>query len=137
MGLNSDHHCAFSQKWCQFSYFSKSFQTKKIKDQRQKMTKIDSNNKAILLTQTRALVVVEPHRPPMTNVGTEPAFSRDHCKYFQRSNQLLGSENRRCDHRLAQEEKELLSEIGVQAVTTHVQVDYEVDFGHPASCRFS
>ena len=31
---------------------------------------------------TRVLVAVEPHRPPMTNVGTETAFRLDHCKNF-------------------------------------------------------
>ena len=39
---------------------------------------------------TRPLVGVEPHRPPMTNVGTETAFRLDHCKHFQKSKHLLG-----------------------------------------------
>ena len=38
---------------------------------------------------TRALVAVEPHRPPMMNVGTETAFRHDHCKHFQKSKHLL------------------------------------------------
>ena len=29
---------------------------------------------------TRSLVVVEPRRPPKTNVDTETAFRHDHCK---------------------------------------------------------
>ena len=29
--LQGDHHCACAQKWCHFSYFSKSFQTKKLR----------------------------------------------------------------------------------------------------------
>ena len=37
---------------------------------------------------TRALVVVEPHTPPMINVGTETAFRHDHCKHFQKSKHL-------------------------------------------------
>ena len=38
--LQGDHHCACAQKWCHFSFFSKSFQTKKrIKALRPKMTK--------------------------------------------------------------------------------------------------
>ena len=40
--LQGDHHCAGAQKWCPFSYFSKSFQTKRIKAIRPKMTKIAS-----------------------------------------------------------------------------------------------
>ena len=40
--LQGDHHCACAQKWCHFSFFSKSFQTKKIKALRPKMTKIAS-----------------------------------------------------------------------------------------------
>ena len=35
---------------------------------------------------TRPLVGVEPHRPPMTNVGPETAFRLDHCKHFQKAN---------------------------------------------------
>ena len=40
--FQGDHYCACAQKWCHFSYFSKSFQTnkKKIKALRPKMTKI-------------------------------------------------------------------------------------------------
>ena len=38
--LQGDHHCACAQKWRHFSFFSKSFQTKKIKALRPKMTKI-------------------------------------------------------------------------------------------------
>ena len=41
---------------------------------------------------TRALVAVEPRRPPMTNVGTETAFRHDHCKHFQKRKHLLRSE---------------------------------------------
>ena len=40
--LQGDHHCACAQKWCHFSYFFKSFQPKKIKALRPKMTKIAS-----------------------------------------------------------------------------------------------
>ena len=40
--LQGDHQCACAQKWCHFSYFVKSFQTKKIKALRPKMTKIAS-----------------------------------------------------------------------------------------------
>ena len=40
--LQGDHHCACAQKWRHFSFFSKSFQTKKIKALRPKMTKIAS-----------------------------------------------------------------------------------------------
>ena len=45
--LQCDHHCACAQKWCHFSFvsffiFFKSFQTKKIKALRPKMTKIAS-----------------------------------------------------------------------------------------------
>ena len=38
---------------------------------------------------TRALVAVEPRRPPKTNVSTETAFRHDHCKRFQKSKSLL------------------------------------------------
>ena len=38
------------------------------------------------------LVAVEPHRPPMTNVGTGIAFRLDHCKHFQKSKHVLRSE---------------------------------------------
>ena len=41
--LEGDHNCACAQKWCHFSYISKSFQTnKRIKALRSKMTKIAS-----------------------------------------------------------------------------------------------
>ena len=40
--LQGDHHCACAQKWRHFSFFSKTFQTKKIKALRPKMTKIAS-----------------------------------------------------------------------------------------------
>ena len=38
---------------------------------------------------TRALVAVEPHRPPVTNVYTGTAFRHDQCKHFQESKHLL------------------------------------------------
>ena len=41
--LQGDPHCACAQKWYHFSYFSKSFQTKKFKALRPKMTKIASS----------------------------------------------------------------------------------------------
>ena len=43
--LQGDGHCACAQKWCHFSYFSKSFQT-----QRPKMTKIASRGPALDLS---------------------------------------------------------------------------------------
>ena len=42
LGLQGDHHCACAQKWCHFSFFFKSFHTKKIKALRPKMTNIAS-----------------------------------------------------------------------------------------------
>ena len=45
--LQGDHHCACAQKWCHFSFFSKSFQTKKIKALRPKMTKIASRGSCL------------------------------------------------------------------------------------------
>ena len=47
MRLQGDHHCACAQKWCHFSFFFKSFQTKKIKAQRPKMTKIASRGSCL------------------------------------------------------------------------------------------
>ena len=46
------------------------------------------------------LVAVEPRRPPLTNLGTETAFRHDHCKHFQKSKHLLGSEVSWCDQSL-------------------------------------
>ena len=46
--LQGDHHCACAQKWRHFSFFSKSFQTKKIKALRPKMTKIASRGGSCL-----------------------------------------------------------------------------------------
>ena len=42
LSLQGDHHCACAQKWCHFWFFFKSFQTKKFKAPRPKMTKIAS-----------------------------------------------------------------------------------------------
>ena len=39
---------------------------------------------------TRALVAVEPRRPPKTNVDTETAFRHDDCKHIQKSKHLWG-----------------------------------------------
>ena len=52
------------------------------------------------------LVVVEPHRPPMSNEGTETAFRHNHCKHFQKRKHHSGSEVSWCDHRPAQTPKE-------------------------------
>ena len=76
------------------------------------------------------LVAVEPHRPPMSNVGTETAFRHNHCKHFQKRKHHLGSEVSWCDHRPAQTPKEAFSEVRVHAGTT--QVDFEVDRPPPA-----
>ena len=46
--LQGDHHCACAQKWCHFSFVFKSFQTKKIKALRPKMTKIASRGGSCL-----------------------------------------------------------------------------------------
>ena len=43
---------------------------------------------------TRALVAVEPRRPPVTNVGTETAFRHEECKHFQKKWTSLRSEVR-------------------------------------------
>ena len=48
-------------------------------------------------TTTRALVAVEPRRPPVTNVGTETAFRHLQCKHCQKSKHLLRSEVSWCD----------------------------------------
>ena len=69
----------------------------------------------------------------MTNLGTETAFRHDHCKHFQKSVHLLGSEVSWCDHRLAQTPKEAFSEVKVHTGTT--QVDFKV--GPPATCTVS
>ena len=45
--LQGDRHCACAQKWCHFSFFSKSFLTKKIKALRRKMTKIASSGSCL------------------------------------------------------------------------------------------
>ena len=45
--LQGDHHCACAQKWRHFSFFSKSFQTKKIKALGPKMTKIASRGSCL------------------------------------------------------------------------------------------
>ena len=84
----------------------------------------------ILTSPTRALVAVEPHRPPMTNVSTETAFRHDHCKHFEKSKHLFGSEVSWCDHRLAQTPKEAYSEVRVHTGTA--QVNFEVDRPPPA-----
>ena len=42
--------------------------------------------------QQDPLVAVEPRRPPLTNVSIATAFRQDHCKHFQKSKHLLGSE---------------------------------------------
>ena len=34
---------------------------------------------------TRALVAVEPRRPPTTNEGSQTSFRHDHCKHLQKS----------------------------------------------------
>ena len=44
------------------------------------------------LVQTRALVAVEPHRPPKTNMGTETAFRHNHCKHIQKRKHLWGQD---------------------------------------------
>ena len=46
---------------------------------------------------TRALIAVQPRRPPMTDVGTETAFRLDQRKHFQKSKRLLRSEVSWCD----------------------------------------
>ena len=45
--LHGDHHCACAQNWRHFSFFSKSFKTKKIKALRPKMTKIASRGSGL------------------------------------------------------------------------------------------
>ena len=45
---------------------------------------------------TRALVAVEPRRPPTTNVGIETAFRRDQHQLFQKSKHPLRSEVSNC-----------------------------------------
>ena len=70
-------------------------------------------------------MAVEPHRPLMTNIGTETAFRHDHCKHFKKTKHLLESEVSWCDHRLAQIPKEASSEVRVHTGTT--QVDFEAD----------
>ena len=46
--LQGDHYCACARKWCHFSYFSKTFQTKKkFKKPRPKMTKIASRGSCL------------------------------------------------------------------------------------------
>ena len=45
--LQGDHHCSCAQKWCQFFIFSKSFQKKKIRALRPKMTKIASRGSSL------------------------------------------------------------------------------------------
>ena len=48
--LQGDHHCACAQNWRHFSFFSRSFQTKKkIKALRPKMTKIASRGSCLNL----------------------------------------------------------------------------------------
>ena len=42
--------------------------------------------------RTRALFAVEPHRSPVTSVGTKTAFGHDQCKHFHKSKHLLRSE---------------------------------------------
>ena len=79
------------------------------------------------------LVALEPHRPPMTNVGTETAFRHDHCKHFQKSKHLLLSEVSWCDHRLASctdLKRSILR--GQSSRTGTTQVDFEVDHPPPA-----
>ena len=78
----------------------------------------------------KPLVAVEPYRPILTNVGTETAFRDDHCKQFQTSEHLLGSEVSWCDHRLAQTPKEAFFKVRVHAGTA--QVDLEVEHPPPA-----
>ena len=90
------------------------------------------NNKVYIIVklQEPPVAAVEPHRLPMTNVGTKTAFRHGHCKHFQKSKHLLGSEVSWCDHRLAQTPKQALSRVRVHAGTT--QVDFEVDCPPPA-----
>ena len=45
--LQGVHHCACAQKWCHFSLVSKSFQAKKIKALRPKMTKVASRGSCL------------------------------------------------------------------------------------------
>ena len=86
----------------------------------------------LLSALTTAPVAVEPHRPPVINVGTETAFRKDHRKLFQKRKHLkiLGLEVSWCDHRLPQTPKEAFSEVRVHGGTT--QVDFEVDRPPPA-----
>ena len=83
--------------------------------------------------QEELLVALEPHGPPMTNVGTETAFRHDHCKHFQKDYHLLGSEVSWCDHRLAfctDPKRSILR--GQSSRTGTTQVDFEVDHPPPA-----
>ena len=46
--LQGDHHFTCAQKWCHFSYYSKSFQKKKIIALQPKITKIASRGPALI-----------------------------------------------------------------------------------------
>ena len=69
--LQGDHHCACAQKWCHFSFFSKSFQTKKkIKALRPKMTKIASRGSCLKASRC------PPPPPPLYNYMYRVVFDR-------------------------------------------------------------
>ena len=52
--FQDDHFCACTRKWCDFSYFSKSFRTKKsFKNIRPKMTKVASRGSCLKSTRSR------------------------------------------------------------------------------------
>ena len=51
--LQGNHYCECAQKWCHFSYFLKTFQTKKFKKLRPKMTKTASRGPALMLISAR------------------------------------------------------------------------------------
>ena len=85
---------------------------------------------------TRALVAVEPHRPPMIKVGTETAFRHDHCKHFQKSKhlQILESEVSWWAHRLAHRPQKKHSP---RSERSHRNYTGVFRSWLPATCRFS
>ena len=75
-------------------------------------------------------VVVESHRPPMTNVGTKTAFRHATIASISKNVSISRGQRSVDWHRLAHTPKEAFSEVRAHARTT--QVDFEVDRPPPA-----